>query len=125
MNVPTLKPCWGVFWCCFASRYFPVHSGCFISARGQAAMLAFSLHSEHILDMWKTADCYYEILTFIREHLNSLVKLSLFCTFNTLRLLFILCCSSEDKALMVVKDPIFLRPPPPCQPPVNRTKCLE
>ncbi|XP_041646887.1 cyclic AMP-dependent transcription factor ATF-6 alpha [Cheilinus undulatus] len=32
---------------------------------------------------------------------------------------------SEDKALMVVKDPIFLRPPPPCQPPVNRTKCLE
>ncbi|XP_036970939.1 cyclic AMP-dependent transcription factor ATF-6 alpha isoform X2 [Acanthopagrus latus] len=33
--------------------------------------------------------------------------------------------SAEDKALMVVKDPIFLRPPPPCQPPVNRTKCLE
>uniref|UniRef100_H3CZB2 Activating transcription factor 6 n=1 Tax=Tetraodon nigroviridis TaxID=99883 RepID=H3CZB2_TETNG len=33
--------------------------------------------------------------------------------------------SSEDKALMVVKDPIFLRSPPPCQPPVNRTKCLE
>ncbi|KAM7410048.1 hypothetical protein PAMA_001485 [Pampus argenteus] len=33
--------------------------------------------------------------------------------------------SSEDKALMVVKDPIFLRPPPPCQPPVNRTKCIE
>ncbi|XP_034002225.1 cyclic AMP-dependent transcription factor ATF-6 alpha [Trematomus bernacchii] len=33
--------------------------------------------------------------------------------------------SSEDKALMVVKDPILLRPPPPCQPPVNRTKCLE
>ncbi|XP_037626326.1 cyclic AMP-dependent transcription factor ATF-6 alpha [Sebastes umbrosus] len=33
--------------------------------------------------------------------------------------------SSEDKALMVVKDPIFLRPPPPCLPPVNRTKCLE
>ncbi|TNM88050.1 hypothetical protein fugu_006271 [Takifugu bimaculatus] len=33
--------------------------------------------------------------------------------------------SSEDKALVVVKDPIFLRPPPPCQPPVNRTKCLE
>ncbi|KAM3620524.1 uncharacterized protein V6R79_024932 [Siganus canaliculatus] len=33
--------------------------------------------------------------------------------------------SSEDKALMVVKDPLFLRPPPPCQPPVNRTKCLE
>ncbi|KAM4629599.1 cyclic AMP-dependent transcription factor ATF-6 alpha isoform 1-T1 [Polymixia lowei] len=33
--------------------------------------------------------------------------------------------SSEDKALMVVKDPIFLRPPPPCQPPVNRTKCME
>uniref|UniRef100_A0A8C9ZG97 Activating transcription factor 6 n=1 Tax=Sander lucioperca TaxID=283035 RepID=A0A8C9ZG97_SANLU len=32
---------------------------------------------------------------------------------------------SEDKALMVVKDPIFLRPPPPCQPPVNRTKCIE
>nr|XP_019936446.1 PREDICTED: cyclic AMP-dependent transcription factor ATF-6 alpha [Paralichthys olivaceus] len=33
--------------------------------------------------------------------------------------------SSEDKALMVVKGPIFLRPPPPCQPPVNRTKCKE
>ncbi|XP_008291453.1 cyclic AMP-dependent transcription factor ATF-6 alpha [Stegastes partitus] len=33
--------------------------------------------------------------------------------------------SSEDKALMVVKDPAFLRPPPPCQPPVNRTKCME
>nr|XP_020462760.1 cyclic AMP-dependent transcription factor ATF-6 alpha [Monopterus albus] len=32
---------------------------------------------------------------------------------------------SEDKALMVVKDPIFLRPPPPCQPPVNRTKCTR
>uniref|UniRef100_A0A665T4A6 BZIP domain-containing protein n=1 Tax=Echeneis naucrates TaxID=173247 RepID=A0A665T4A6_ECHNA len=32
---------------------------------------------------------------------------------------------SEDRALMVVKDPIFLRPPPPCQPPVNRTKCIE
>uniref|UniRef100_A0AAV2L3C1 BZIP domain-containing protein n=1 Tax=Knipowitschia caucasica TaxID=637954 RepID=A0AAV2L3C1_KNICA len=31
--------------------------------------------------------------------------------------------SSEDKALMVMKD--FLRPPPPCQPPVNKTKCLE
>ncbi|KAM9848451.1 cyclic AMP-dependent transcription factor ATF-6 alpha [Aulostomus maculatus] len=33
--------------------------------------------------------------------------------------------SSEDKALMVVKDPVFLRPTPPCQPPVNRTKCIE
>ncbi|XP_034079478.1 cyclic AMP-dependent transcription factor ATF-6 alpha [Gymnodraco acuticeps] len=33
--------------------------------------------------------------------------------------------SSEDKSLMVVKDPILLRPPAPCQPPVNRTKCLE
>ncbi|KAM4739973.1 cyclic AMP-dependent transcription factor ATF-6 alpha [Anableps anableps] len=32
---------------------------------------------------------------------------------------------SEDKALMVVKNPIFLRPPPPCQPAVNRTKCIE
>uniref|UniRef100_I3J1C4 Activating transcription factor 6 n=1 Tax=Oreochromis niloticus TaxID=8128 RepID=I3J1C4_ORENI len=32
---------------------------------------------------------------------------------------------SEDKALMVVKDPIFLRPSPPCQPSVNRTKCIE
>lgn len=32
---------------------------------------------------------------------------------------------SEDKALMVVKSPTFLRPPPPCQPPVNRTKCME
>ncbi|XP_068447843.1 cyclic AMP-dependent transcription factor ATF-6 alpha [Clinocottus analis] len=33
--------------------------------------------------------------------------------------------SAEDKSLMVLKDPIFLRPPPPCLPPVNRTKCLE
>ncbi|XP_028259090.1 cyclic AMP-dependent transcription factor ATF-6 alpha [Parambassis ranga] len=34
--------------------------------------------------------------------------------------------SSEDKALMVVKDPVFFRPsPPPCQPPINRTKCIE
>ncbi|XP_060889157.1 cyclic AMP-dependent transcription factor ATF-6 alpha [Labrus mixtus] len=33
--------------------------------------------------------------------------------------------SSEYKALMVVKDPVYLRPPPPCQPPINRTKCLE
>uniref|UniRef100_A0A667Y078 Activating transcription factor 6 n=1 Tax=Myripristis murdjan TaxID=586833 RepID=A0A667Y078_9TELE len=33
--------------------------------------------------------------------------------------------SSEDKALVVVKDPGFLRPPPPCQPPINRTKCIE
>uniref|UniRef100_A0A3Q4G5W3 Activating transcription factor 6 n=1 Tax=Neolamprologus brichardi TaxID=32507 RepID=A0A3Q4G5W3_NEOBR len=29
------------------------------------------------------------------------------------------------KALMVVKDPIFVRPSPPCQPSVNRTKCIE
>ncbi|XP_062251335.1 cyclic AMP-dependent transcription factor ATF-6 alpha [Platichthys flesus] len=33
--------------------------------------------------------------------------------------------SSEDKALMLVKDPLYLRPPPPCQPPLNRTKCKE
>lgn len=33
--------------------------------------------------------------------------------------------SAEDKALMVLKDPIFLAPPPSCQPPVNTTKCLE
>uniref|UniRef100_A0A1A8RR33 Activating transcription factor 6 n=1 Tax=Nothobranchius rachovii TaxID=451742 RepID=A0A1A8RR33_9TELE len=32
---------------------------------------------------------------------------------------------AEDKALMVVKSPVFLRPPLPCQPPVNRTKCIE
>ncbi|XP_027882428.1 cyclic AMP-dependent transcription factor ATF-6 alpha isoform X2 [Xiphophorus couchianus] len=32
---------------------------------------------------------------------------------------------SEDKALMVVKSPDFLRPSPPCQPSVNRTKCIE
>lgn len=32
----------------------------------------------------------------------------------------------EKKALMVVKrDPLFLRTPPPCQPPVNRTKCIK
>ncbi|KAK7888929.1 hypothetical protein WMY93_024489 [Mugilogobius chulae] len=33
--------------------------------------------------------------------------------------------SAEDKALILVKDPIFLKPPPPCQPPVNKTKCME
>ncbi|KAK6313693.1 hypothetical protein J4Q44_G00151520 [Coregonus suidteri] len=34
--------------------------------------------------------------------------------------------SSEDKALMVVKkDPLFFGPPPPCLPPVNRTKCIR
>lgn len=33
---------------------------------------------------------------------------------------------SEEKGLVVVKsDPLVLRPPPPCQPPVNRTKCLK
>ncbi|GAA6093769.1 cyclic AMP-dependent transcription factor ATF-6 alpha isoform X2 [Tachysurus ichikawai] len=32
----------------------------------------------------------------------------------------------EEKALMVVKrDPLFFRTPPPCQPPVNRTKCIK
>uniref|UniRef100_A0A3Q3L013 Activating transcription factor 6 n=1 Tax=Mastacembelus armatus TaxID=205130 RepID=A0A3Q3L013_9TELE len=33
--------------------------------------------------------------------------------------------SSEDKALMVVKDHMFIKPPPPCEPAVNRTKCIE
>ncbi|XP_019752228.1 cyclic AMP-dependent transcription factor ATF-6 alpha isoform X2 [Hippocampus comes] len=34
--------------------------------------------------------------------------------------------SAEDKALMVMKELNFLKPPPPpCLPPVNRTKCLE
>uniref|UniRef100_A0A672I438 Activating transcription factor 6 n=1 Tax=Salarias fasciatus TaxID=181472 RepID=A0A672I438_SALFA len=33
--------------------------------------------------------------------------------------------SRKTGALMVVKDPVFLRPPPPCQPSVNRTKCIE
>ncbi|XP_043075235.1 cyclic AMP-dependent transcription factor ATF-6 alpha isoform X2 [Puntigrus tetrazona] len=32
---------------------------------------------------------------------------------------------SEQKALMVVKNPLYLRTPPPCQPPVNRTKCMK
>uniref|UniRef100_A0A9J8CP99 Activating transcription factor 6 n=2 Tax=Cyprinus carpio carpio TaxID=630221 RepID=A0A9J8CP99_CYPCA len=32
---------------------------------------------------------------------------------------------SEQKALMVVKDPLYFRTPPPCQPPVNRTKCMK
>lgn len=32
---------------------------------------------------------------------------------------------SEQKALMVVKDPLYFRTPPPCQPPVNRTKCIK
>ncbi|XP_067086518.1 cyclic AMP-dependent transcription factor ATF-6 alpha [Osmerus mordax] len=33
--------------------------------------------------------------------------------------------SSQDKALMVMKEPGFLQPPSPCLPPVNRTKCIE
>ncbi|XP_076009445.1 cyclic AMP-dependent transcription factor ATF-6 alpha isoform X2 [Genypterus blacodes] len=33
--------------------------------------------------------------------------------------------SSEDKALMVVKDPLFFRRPEACQPPINKTKCIE
>uniref|UniRef100_A0A3B3BLW2 Activating transcription factor 6 n=1 Tax=Oryzias melastigma TaxID=30732 RepID=A0A3B3BLW2_ORYME len=33
--------------------------------------------------------------------------------------------SAGGKALMVVKDPVFLRPPPPCQPSINRTKCIQ
>ncbi|XP_051511687.1 cyclic AMP-dependent transcription factor ATF-6 alpha-like [Myxocyprinus asiaticus] len=34
--------------------------------------------------------------------------------------------ASEQKALMVVKkDPLYFRTPPPCQPPVNRTKCMK
>uniref|UniRef100_A0A8B9JMV1 Activating transcription factor 6 n=1 Tax=Astyanax mexicanus TaxID=7994 RepID=A0A8B9JMV1_ASTMX len=33
---------------------------------------------------------------------------------------------SEEKGLVVVKtDPLVLRPPPPCQPPVNKTKCMK
>ncbi|XP_017579223.1 cyclic AMP-dependent transcription factor ATF-6 alpha [Pygocentrus nattereri] len=33
---------------------------------------------------------------------------------------------SEEKALMVVKrEALFFRPPPPCQPTVNRTKCMK
>ncbi|XP_059368544.1 cyclic AMP-dependent transcription factor ATF-6 alpha-like isoform X2 [Carassius carassius] len=32
---------------------------------------------------------------------------------------------SEQKALMVGKDPLYFRTPPPCQPPVNRTKCMK
>ncbi|XP_016391552.1 cyclic AMP-dependent transcription factor ATF-6 alpha-like [Sinocyclocheilus rhinocerous] len=32
---------------------------------------------------------------------------------------------SEQKALMVVKDPLYFRTPPPCLPPVNRTKCMK
>ncbi|TRY98886.1 hypothetical protein DNTS_026547 [Danionella cerebrum] len=32
---------------------------------------------------------------------------------------------SEQKALMVVKDPLYFRTTPPCQPPVNRTKCMK
>uniref|UniRef100_A0A671V836 Activating transcription factor 6 n=1 Tax=Sparus aurata TaxID=8175 RepID=A0A671V836_SPAAU len=75
----------------------------------------------------RRAVCLMVVLVFLVLNVGpmSLVKLSLSSLFNTLCLLFLACCSAEDKALMVVKDPIFLRPSPPCQPPVNRTKCLE
>ncbi|XP_018609680.2 cyclic AMP-dependent transcription factor ATF-6 alpha [Scleropages formosus] len=34
--------------------------------------------------------------------------------------------ASEEKALMVIKrDPLFFRPVPPCQPPINRTKSIK
>ncbi|KAJ8387154.1 hypothetical protein AAFF_G00159660 [Aldrovandia affinis] len=33
--------------------------------------------------------------------------------------------TSEEKALMVVKEPLFLRSQPSCQPPVNRTKSIN
>lgn len=34
--------------------------------------------------------------------------------------------TSEEKALMVVKrEPLYFRVPNPCQPPVNRTKCMK
>lgn len=92
------------------------------SVKGQATMLALTLHSKHIHNIWKI------FLTDDLEQPCIVIPFSFFfffTSFNTLFMPFLLCCSSEDKALMVVKDPIFLRPPPSCQPPVNRTKCLE
>uniref|UniRef100_A0AAX7VS32 BZIP domain-containing protein n=1 Tax=Astatotilapia calliptera TaxID=8154 RepID=A0AAX7VS32_ASTCA len=55
--------------------------------------------------------------------MSGCAKIWLFGYFTSLCFLF--CFRSEDKALMVVKDPIFVRPSPPCQPSVNRTKCIE
>uniref|UniRef100_A0A3Q4G6P2 Activating transcription factor 6 n=1 Tax=Neolamprologus brichardi TaxID=32507 RepID=A0A3Q4G6P2_NEOBR len=63
------------------------------------------------------------LLGFSPEYLSGCAKFWLFRYFTSLCFLF--CFRSEDKALMVVKDPIFVRPSPPCQPSVNRTKCIE
>uniref|UniRef100_A0A8D3DF77 Activating transcription factor 6 n=1 Tax=Scophthalmus maximus TaxID=52904 RepID=A0A8D3DF77_SCOMX len=76
----------------------------------------------------RRAVCLMVVVVFLMLNVGPMscpVHLPPFASFNSLRLLFTHCFSSEDKALMVVKDPVFLRPPPPCQPPLNRTKCKE
>uniref|UniRef100_A0A3B3D8K1 Activating transcription factor 6 n=1 Tax=Oryzias melastigma TaxID=30732 RepID=A0A3B3D8K1_ORYME len=47
------------------------------------------------------------------------------CHFTHSLFAFFSSSSAGGKALMVVKDPVFLRPPPPCQPSINRTKCIQ
>ncbi|XDV41627.1 hypothetical protein PO909_010448 [Leuciscus waleckii] len=69
-------------------------------------LLGFSPESERILD----SDSY----TFL--------SLMLFFLSLSHRLEDVL---SEQKALIVVKDPLYFRTAPPCQPPVNRTKCIK
>lgn len=84
-------------------------------------MLALGLHLKHILHMRQYVFAPILFLEFdigVRAYKRFLKYLGFTAVFS-------FSCSSEDKSLMVLKDPLFLRPPPPCQPPVNRTKCLE
>uniref|UniRef100_A0A6Q2XF84 BZIP domain-containing protein n=1 Tax=Esox lucius TaxID=8010 RepID=A0A6Q2XF84_ESOLU len=72
----------------------------------------------------RRAVCLMVVLVFLMLNVGpigvgSMVQIDL-STFQTKNV------DSEDKALMVVKeDPLFFRNPPPCQPPVNRTKCIK
>ena len=57
--------------------------------------------------------------------MSDVIVYSIVNDFLCLLSLFWLDPRFEDKALMVVKDPSFLRTAPACQPPVNRTKCMK
>uniref|UniRef100_A0A8C6Q6U5 Activating transcription factor 6 n=1 Tax=Nothobranchius furzeri TaxID=105023 RepID=A0A8C6Q6U5_NOTFU len=86
----------------------------------------------------RRAVCLMVVLVFLEIIMFCLMLCSVYICFHQINLnvwlveVHVFCCNSfclrfsaEDKALMVVKSPIFLRPPLPCQPPVNRTKCIE
>uniref|UniRef100_A0A8C7JB17 Activating transcription factor 6 n=1 Tax=Oncorhynchus kisutch TaxID=8019 RepID=A0A8C7JB17_ONCKI len=82
----------------------------------------------------RRAICLMVVLVFLMLNVGPMSKINLNFSLIVLPLSLCLppsvrpsvCLSSEDKALMVVKkDPLFFGPPPPCLPPVNRTKCLR